>query len=107
MAQVPTPALTKKRSADEAGIDSNSKPGNSKRKVKRKVHHALKYRQQIKAASLQNCQTEEVSQAMLERSIAIALNIVGFDGAEPAALAGFRLRVEECTMKSRCRPSEI
>lgn len=36
-------------------------------------------------------------QALLTRSLALALGVAGFDGAEPAAMESFRAAVEECT----------
>lgn len=103
MAKDSTVTSVKKRTADEAGIIGNTTaPVTTKRRAMRKVHHALHHQQEIEADSLLNCRTQEASQAMLERSIAMALDTVGFDYAETAALAGFRVRVEECTTSFSC-----
>lgn len=41
-------------------------------------------------------QDEKRVQDMLTRSITLALEAVGFDGAEPEAVESFRLEIEEC-----------
>ena len=38
-------------------------------------------------------------QALLTRSLALALEVVGFEGAEPMAIESFRAAVEECTIQ--------
>lgn len=40
---------------------------------------------------------EENIQALLTRSIALALEVAGFMGAEPMAMESFRAAIEECT----------
>lgn len=42
-------------------------------------------------------QDEGEIQALLTRSLALALGVAGFDGAEPMAMESFRAAVEECT----------
>lgn len=42
-------------------------------------------------------QDEGKIQALLTRSLALALEGVGFEGAEPIAMESFRATVEECT----------
>ena len=63
-------------------------------------HHQLGWdfqRAQIK----EPWQDEEAVQLMLTRSIALALEAVGFKAAAPDALEAFRMDVEEC-MSSHC-----
>ena len=45
-------------------------------------------------------QDEEAAEALLTRSIDLALEAVGFEAAQPTALESFRLLTEECTGKS-------
>ena len=46
-------------------------------------------------------QDEGKIQALLTRSLALALGAVGFAGAEPMAMETFRAAVEECTTHLR------
>lgn len=45
-------------------------------------------------------QDREAAEALLIRSINLALKAVGFEAAEPTALEGFRLLTEECMKNS-------
>ena len=45
-----------------------------------------------------SCQDDEVIQALLTRSITLALDAVGFEAAEPSAIESFRVHVEECVI---------
>ena len=45
-------------------------------------------------------QDEEAAEALLTRSINLALEAVGFYAAQPTALEGFRLLTEECMRNS-------
>ena len=45
-----------------------------------------------------SCQDDEAIQALLTRSITLALDAVGFEAAEPTAIESFRVNVEECAI---------
>lgn len=47
------------------------------------------------------CQDEEAMQALLTRSITLALDAVGFKAAETTAIESFRTNVEECAISFR------
>lgn len=47
------------------------------------------------------CQDEEAMQALLTRSITLALDAVGFEAAETTAIESFRINVEECVIPFR------
>ena len=44
-----------------------------------------------------SCQDEPSIQALLSRSIGLALETVGFESADPVAVESFRAEAEECT----------
>lgn len=48
-----------------------------------------------------SCQDDEAIQALLTRSITLALDAVGFGAAEPTAIESFRVNVEECAISFR------
>lgn len=74
----------------------------TKRQDRRKRHHALRYSQPHKgSASIPH--DDSIIQTLLSRSVSLALDAVGFDGADPVAAESFRAQTEECmpTMKSK------
>ena len=52
-------------------------------------------------------QDKEAAEALLTRSINLALEAVGFEAAQPTALEGFRLLTEECMQKLTATQREL
>ncbi len=76
----------------------------TKRQDRRKRHHALRY-SQLHKGSASITQDDSIIQNLLSRSVSLALDAVGFDGADPVAVESFRAQTEECmpTIKSKSR----
>ena len=83
-------SFSKKRSSSDAGFDTVYP---SKLRVK---HHQLHWKQPEAKYEDSFCQDEEAIQKVLSRSIGLALEVVGFERADPVALESFRLLTEEC-----------
>ena len=87
-----------KRSLSDAGLEESFPVETRPTKVSR--HHYLHWQQ----PPLDNYndylfQNEEAIQTTLTRSIALALEAVGFENTSPLALETFRAYVEECKPK--------
>lgn len=81
-----------KRNSTDAGFDAPLPI-----KQRRTVHHQIRWKQSLPDDYIGVCQNDEVIRAHLLRSIALALEAVGFQGADPRALEDFRVEVEDCT----------
>ena len=94
MALLPSDAnKSLKRSASDAGF-----PGPTSTKLRRTQNHIhkLHYKSQGPASQIHAFQDHAHSQKLLDRSITLALETVGFAAAEPLALQSFRALAEEC-----------
>ena len=83
-----------KRSSVDGGFDELNFP--SKKRIPLTRHHSLRWRPQSIENASEVCQNQEAVQSILSRSIALALDVVGFRHAEPTALESFRAHVEAC-----------
>ena len=82
-----------KRSASAAGFHDLT----STKMRRTQTHlHKLRRRPVESISQVHAFQDHTHSQTLLERSIALALEAVGFDAAEPLALQSFRMLAEEC-----------
>lgn len=61
-------------------------------------HHVSRWNQQASRQSRLPIQDQDAVQFLLTRSIGLALDAVGFTGAEAIAVESFRAEVEECTI---------
>ena len=59
-------------------------------------HHAPRWNSHVLKKYELPVQDQDVVQSLLTRSIGLALDAVGFSGAEPIAIESFRAEVEEC-----------
>lgn len=80
-----------KRSSSTAGLDVHPSK-------KRFHHHAPKWREDLPIHFEPPLQDHEVVDALLTRAIGLALETVGFEGAEPIASESFRSLAEECEL---------
>ena len=84
---------SEKRNSTTADFDL---PSTKKQRSRPPRHHKLIWGP-TEAIRQQAClQDEESAQALLMRSIALALEAVGFEGADPVAIESFRAETEEC-----------
>lgn len=63
-------------------------------------HHSLEWNSNALRNYEVPVQDRDVVHALLTRSIGLALDAVGFSGAEPIAIESFRAEVEECENQS-------
>jgi len=92
---VPAPAnMPQKRKSEEAGLADPVRTTAPKLRAREIVHHQLRYRQQA-AIQSSSVLRQEHCELQLERSIAVALDAVGFEDADVKALAQFRHLIEE------------
>lgn len=89
---IPSPPPSLKRSSP---TDFELTPP-AKRQDQRKRHHALRYSQLPPNGTASTPQDDSIIQTLLSRSVSLALNAVGFDGADPVAAESFRAQAEEC-----------
>ncbi len=82
-----------KRSATQAEFEG---PPSKKLNHKSSSLHRARWDPQRAHRKKATLQDTEIAQAMLTRSIGLALKAVGFDGAAPEAVESFRLEVETC-----------
>lgn len=85
-----------KRTSTEAEFDIPSAKKQNRGSVR---HHKPAWDLQRPTRFAAPDQDEEKTQSLLTRSLALALEVVGFDGAEPMAMESFRAAVEECTIR--------
>ncbi len=83
-----------KRNSTTANFDL---PPTKKQCFRHGRHHKLTWRPDESIRHQLPAQDEESAQTMLTRSIALALEAVGFQGADPVAIESFRAETEECT----------
>ena len=84
-----------KRTSSHAGFNDSSQV-----KLRRTQIHHHSLRHKSKAGNGQTAALQDYAQAqeLLDRSIALALQAVGFQAVEPLALQSFRGLVEECEL---------
>lgn len=82
-----------KRTASEAQFDT---PPAKKQDCHRLKHHKASWDKQKEQRREGSLQDEGAAEALLGRSITLALQAVGFEAAEPETLEAFRMNVEEC-----------
>ena len=85
--------LSLKRTSMQAELDDSFLP--TKR---RRYHHkhSIRWRQAIEPPA-RHCEDEAIIHHQVLRSIALALEAVGFDHGDPLAMESFGAMVEECT----------
>lgn len=83
-----------KRNSTAAEFDL---PPAKRQNFQRIRHHKLTWSPDDDVRRQEYPQDEESVQALLSRSVALALEAVGFDGADPLAIEAFRAEAEECT----------
>ena len=88
---VPLDAPMLKRSSSTAGLDVPP----SKKQLH---HHGLKWRQDLPDHFEPPLQDGEAVHSLLTRALGLALEAVGFEGAEPIAMESFRALAEECKL---------
>lgn len=84
---------SQKRNSTTANLDL---PPTKKQHLRHSRHHKLTWRPDVTIRSQLPAQDEESAQALLTRSIALALEAVGFQGADAVAIESFRAETEEC-----------
>jgi len=72
-------------------------PPTKKQHLRHGRHHKLTWRPDETIRRQLPAQDEESVQTLLRRSIALVLEAVGFQGADPVAIESFRAETEECT----------
>ena len=85
-----------KRSPSLANLDE---PDRKKMKRSTVRHHKLAWDSQRQQRQDEVWQDEASLQSMLARSVALALEAVGFEAAEPGALSALCSDAEECTTR--------
>ncbi len=85
---------SQKRNSTTADFDL---PPTKKQYIRHGRHHKLTWRPDETIRRQLPAQNEESAQTLLTRSIAFALEAVGFQGADPVAIESFRAETEECT----------
>ncbi len=85
---------SQKRNSTTANFDL---PPTKKQHFRHGRHHKLTWRPDEAIRRRLPAQDEESAQALLTRSIALALEAVGFQGADSVAIESFRAETEECT----------
>jgi len=85
---------SQKRNSTTANLDL---PPTKKQYFCHGRHHKLNWRPNETIRLQLPAQDEETAQTLLTRSIVLALEAVGFQGAEPLAVESFRAETEECT----------
>lgn len=88
---IPADAPMLKRSSSTAGFDVPPV-------VKRLHHHGLERRQYLPDQFEPPFQDGEAAHYLLTRALGLALEAVGFEGADPVAIESFRALVEECEL---------
>ena len=101
MATTYTPKFLKRPAPSAEPPVSTKSEQPAPKKVKRSHFRYPRARYDFQRAQRQDAiiQDEKRVQDMLERSISLALEAVGFGGAEAEALESFRLETEECTIE--------
>ena len=95
MAPLPVDSISPlKRNATTANFDL---PAAKKQHVRPARHHKLQWGPSEAARHQFAPQHEECAHSLLTRSIALALEAVGFESADPVAIESFRAETEECT----------
>lgn len=85
-----------KRSLPLSSGDTEEPPS---KQQKRTVHqHRVRYKQDVGPNRILH---DDEAHFLLTRSVALALTVAGFDGAEPVAIESFRAEVEECMSRFR------
>lgn len=90
---IPTPPSSLKRPSPP---DFELAPPTKRQDQRKRHHHALRYSHPSHKATTFIPQDETIIQTLLGRSIGLALDAVGFDGADPVAAESFRAQTEEC-----------
>ena len=85
---------TLKRSSLEAGLDEPEYP--SQKRISFSRHHSVHWRPQATDLAAAVCPDHSAIQSLLSRCIALALDVVGFEHAEPVAIESFRADVQAC-----------
>lgn len=84
---------SQKRNSTTADFDL---PPAKKQHLRHVRHHKLTWQPDEAIRRQTSPQDEESAQALLARSIALALEAVGFEGVDPMAIESFRAEAEEC-----------
>lgn len=82
---------SRKRNSTTANFEL---PSTKKQYFRHGRHHKLTWRPD---ETIRHQLPAESAQTLLTRSIALALEAVGFQGADPVAIESFRAETEECT----------
>lgn len=88
---IPLDAPMLKRSSSTAGLDIPP----SKKQLH---HHGLKWRQDLPDQFEPPLHDNDAVHSLLTRALGLALEAVGFKGAEPVAMESFRALAEECKL---------
>ena len=80
-------------------------PNNKKQHVRPTHHHKLAWVADELIRRQEPPQDEGSVHSLLTRSITLALEAVGFQGADPLAIDSLRLETEECMVIQRAAPS--
>lgn len=87
-----------KRSSSTANLDLPTAKKQHLRPARH--HHKLQWKPHEATRHQLSPQDEESARFLLTRSIALALEAVGFESADPVAIESFRAEVEECTTQA-------
>lgn len=97
MANDPHDSPSRKRAAGDAGLNSTHSMRAAKKRATQVVRHRLLHQQDVELKPWLASHDHEAIREILERSLALALGVVGFEYCDPVALNSFRAMVEECT----------
>ncbi|KAI9881625.1 MAG: hypothetical protein M1830_000190 [Pleopsidium flavum] len=89
---IPSPSSSLKRSSP---TEHRETPPPTRQRLGLRHHHQLRHTELSHKATVSISQDESLIQGFLSRSIGLALNAVGFDGADPVAAESFRAQAEE------------
>lgn len=92
--------LLGKRSSTDAGFDAGFDAPVATKKQHYHHQHNIRWKDKLSVPAAFN-QSDEAIQNELSRSIALVLEAVGFERADPVALESFRALVEECKRSSQ------
>ncbi len=90
---IPSPSSSLKRTSP---AEHRETPPSKRQRQGLKHHHQLRHTQRSHNGIASVPQDESLIQTLLSRSVGLALDAVGFDGADPVAAESFRAQVEEC-----------
>ena len=84
--------------------DFELSPSAKRQNQGKRHHHALRYSQPLDQTTASISQDATIIQTLLSRSVGLALDAVGFDGADPVAAESFRAHAEECMATNEAHP---